>query len=185
MAPRRELEVVVYGDSHRVYRPGDKVEGMVFFVPTTQQHVQSLKLEFSGTSITTTTRPQYARSPDGRPPVLVGLKKYEGEARLFKFERILLENQSVNTRKHSWSFQFTFPTYTQDRCPKWAQNTRFSFSKQTHALPPSFQAYTDESGGEATISYRVGAVMSFGRGEHKSNKTTFQTLRFYNDSRSR
>lgn len=185
MAPRRELEIVVYGDSHRVYRPGDKVEGMVFLVPTTQQHIKSLKLEFSGTSITTTTRPQYARSPDGRPPVLVGLKKYEGEARLFKFERVLLENHSVTPRKHSWSFQFTFPTYTQDLCPKWAQTPRFSFSKQTHALPASFQAYTNEPGGEATISYGVGAIMSFGWEEHKSNKTAFETLRFYNDSKTR
>jgi hypothetical protein len=183
MAHPRELEVVVYGDNNRVYRPGDQVEGMVFFVPTSQQNIKSLTLDFSGICLTKTTRPLYARPRDGRPPQLEGLQRFKGEATLFKFERPLLGECTVAAKKYSWPFKFTFPSHTQDQRPKWADSSRFS--KDAHPLPQSFQAYTDVPRGEATITYGITAKLSCGRRQHRSNREALHRLRFYNDSKFR
>ncbi|KAF2496018.1 hypothetical protein BU16DRAFT_560868 [Lophium mytilinum] len=183
MVHPRELDIVVYGDHRRVYRPGDKVEGVVFFFPTTQQHIKSLALDFSGRCITKTTRPQYVRPSDGRPPILEGLKRLEAEATLFRFEQNLLVDSTITAKKHSWPFEFTFPSHTRDRYPKWADSSKFP--KDVHQLPPSYHVYMDEPGREATITYAVTANVSYGRRQHKSDKATLHELKFFNDSNLR
>ncbi|KAF2813187.1 uncharacterized protein BDZ99DRAFT_568429 [Mytilinidion resinicola] len=183
MVHPRELDIVVYGDRHRVYRPGNKVEGVVSFFPTTQQHIKSLTLDFSGRCVTKTTRPQYARPSDGRPPILEGLKRFEAEATLFRFERSLLVDCTVTAKRHSWPFEFTFPSHTRDRYPKWADSSKFP--KDVHQLPPSYHIYMDEPGKEASITYGVTANVSYGRWQYKSDKAALHDLKFFNDSNVR
>ncbi|OCK85945.1 hypothetical protein K432DRAFT_255633, partial [Lepidopterella palustris CBS 459.81] len=180
MGPAAPLvSVVVDGDPRRVYRPGDKVTGKVYFVAEKQEHIKSLKLNFAGVCITTTSRQCYVAGNDGDDSVSSSRRTYKAEAPLFNYEKVLMSGFTVAANKCSWSFEFTFPELTQARHSRWVHGS--NYMKDIHQLPPSFHIYTNEPGGEAMIKYYIEAKLT--RAGSKPNKASTHTLLFNNSAR--
>lgn len=147
-----DLRILVDGDSAKVYRRGDKVTGRVVLGLEDEEDVKALKISFSGTCTTTTTRPVYTpHHADGTQP----MQRYQECVQLFHFEQDLLSACLLRS-KESWSFDFKFPELTSSRYSRWQHGPKYL--KSPHPLPPSFQ--TNTPGGQAVISYTLKATLT-------------------------
>lgn len=150
MAP--DLRILVDGDSARVYRRGDKVTGRVVFGVENEEDITALKISFSGTCTTTTTRPVYTPH---QADVTQAIRKYQERVHLFRFEQEVLSERLLVLDKESWTFDFKFPELTTPIYSRWQHGPKYL--KNPHPLPPSFQ--TNTPNGEAVLSYCLQATL--------------------------
>ena len=145
------LRVLIDGGGDSVYRQGDKVTGRVAFIAEEQEYVESFKLIFAGNCVTKTTRP----SNDSH-----ARKDFEERIRYFTYEREVVPRSTLQPKKYSWAFEFTFPETTQQSYKRLTRGAHYL--REPHPLPPSFQLKTSVPGGAAQISYFVQARLVLG-----------------------
>jgi hypothetical protein len=151
------MQIIVDGDSNKVYRRGDKVTGRVLLLAEEQADITSLKIIFTGTCVTKTTRPSQLGSANTES--LKSRREFEEKICLFHVEQNITPQSTLAPNKYSWTFEFAFPDTTE---PRYGRLTRGShYMKDPHPLPPSFQLKTSVPGGAAQISYFVKARLAF------------------------
>ncbi|ORY13755.1 hypothetical protein BCR34DRAFT_480610 [Clohesyomyces aquaticus] len=169
------VRIIVDGDPSRLYRQGEIVRGRVILVAEEQEQVKSLKLNFLGTCISKTTRPFYVSGND-RDANSLTRREYREKTNLFNIERTVLLGYTLGPKKYSWGFEFKFPECTETRHSRWAgRGSRYS--RESHALPPSFHLHTDSPGGEAIVSYYIQAKL-IRRGMREMKRAT-QVLAYH------
>lgn len=115
-------------------------------------HIETLKLIFSGNSVTKTTRPSHTsgNTNDG-----TRRQEFEEKIRLFNREKEFFSNLTLGPKKHSWPFEFRFPQLTEQHFKRLTHGA--NYLREPHVLPPSFHLKTSVPGGTAQISYFVQA----------------------------
>ncbi|PVH98781.1 hypothetical protein DM02DRAFT_595470 [Periconia macrospinosa] len=156
MAPDQDLRIAVDGDSAKVYHRGDKVTGTVIFAVGEEIDIRSLVLNFMGAVTTATARPFYVTGNDA--DAAPTMRNYEERVTLFNIEKELLPRCTLDSRKRSWTFEFTFPGVTIPKYSRFQHGPKYY--KDPHPLPPSFQTYTDSPGGSAAVSYFLKATLT-------------------------
>jgi hypothetical protein len=156
---RPNLRVLIDGHNSRAYHEGDPVKGRVSLVLEQQEKVKSLKLRFFGECTSRTTRAIYVSGVDAHGSGKARAP-YEERVELFNLEQNVLPNCNLPASKYSWNFEFTFPSQTERQFSRWAHGSKYA--REPHPLPPTFQAYTDTPGGQATVTYRVEAQLVLG-----------------------
>lgn len=178
MAFRPNLRVIVDGDTSRVYREGDQVKGRVSLVLEDEQEVEGLKLSFTGTCTTKTTRPFYVSGNDS--DACMTKREYVENVSLFNFEQDLASAGTYQANKYSWDFNFVFPHQTEALFSRWAHGAKYF--RKPHPLPPTFKVHTNIPGGRATVSYQLEAQLILAA--HKSTKKVIEKLRYLPSSRN-
>lgn len=146
-----DLRILVDGDA-QVYRRGDKVTGRVVLGVENEEDVTALRISFSGTCTTTTSRPIHTphRTDASKP-----MQRYQERVALFHFQQDLLSGGLHASSKECRTFDFKFPELTTPRYSKWQHGPKYL--KSPHPLPPSF--HTDTPGGQAVIAYSLRATL--------------------------
>jgi hypothetical protein len=166
------LRVIVDGDSNKTYQKGEKVTGRVTLVVEDEVPIESLKVVFAGSCITKTTRPLHV---NGNIHNSSSRHEYEEKIRLFHREKELTPSTTLEPKKYSWSFSFTFPELTERRFGRLSHGA--NYLREPHALPPTFQLKTNVPGGAAQISYFIQARLVVSGS--KETKRCKQLLRYH------
>lgn len=151
------LQIIVDGDSNKVYGNCEKVTGKVTLVVKEQVQIKSLKVNFAGSCITKTSRSFHVNS---NCDTTQSRNYFEEKVLLFIREKELVAGVVLTPKQYCWAFDFTFPQSTEQSYKRLIHGA--SYHKKPHRLPPSFQLKTDAPGGAAQISYFVQVKLMLG-----------------------
>ncbi|KAF1840817.1 uncharacterized protein K460DRAFT_192948 [Cucurbitaria berberidis CBS 394.84] len=166
------LRVIVDGDSNKTYRKGELVTGRIILIVEEQEQIESLKVVFAGSCITKTSRPyRIYGNDDDVPP----RRDYEEKIRLFNREIEIIPRSTLDPKKYSWTFEFTFPESTEQRYKRLIHGP--NYLREPHPLPPTLQLKTNTPGGAAHISYFVQARLVFA--DSRGTKRCKHMLRYH------